>query len=957
MGRDEYANATEYRRWRDRAEAHFHHGSALLTGTDLSRASEWWFGLANQPVTIADSGTPRWRPLARWAERYEAPESESDAVRYPKVLTLLLQTLAVRQRQERKERTKTRLLVSLSIASTLLCIVIGAQSVSAYKASLWRQATSFWQSLTFEDGVSAKEKEALTRLSRAPDTVQKVFIGELFADGAYPVHFNRHPEMIAAAAVGTNLTMRDTIVADLRPTQPGNHADASQRLARSLLLAQLDSPVDDFDSLGLTEVDPSEPALDVLVQGLQRGTLTLTPAQADQLRRSLLISVTETTFSPSFTRAYGALVDLLPADSAFDLQLDELTKNIDSDADRMLRATLVSTSKRLTADQATVAARKVIDGIQHVGDPDQLDAMRETLAALAEKLTPEQQADIAHTEASVFLSVKDVSRQRALAQGLAVSIGAASPERLRPLLVEALDRIKAGTNQLGAMEFVRALSQVASPTKPWQPRLTPRQGEVQKERSILVLAYRVEAARISGATLSDKDSLDIASKLVGRLHAGVNDDGSLAALTLNRVRPQLPADAIAAFGNKLLKDLKSDDGRSPRGNALACGILALGVSLDVDQAKLIAVRLAARRPVANLLFGLQSGRQSLRECFSFTSEKVALLLVNQLFPRKANSSLANVEFLLPGSPGELLPVAMPVLAPKLSASDADRLLGIAFFHDADPESPTSPIEVDDLSVRALDLSSRSAANVILPLIEQLDGQKANVRAASLFRAIIDQREAGVARADGSQRPLAGTRRLSDALTHAGPHADSDFFSSVQKRLLYRSQFAALAARLDPPDARTLALNLLEQIRGTNDAPLTEMLSRGLAAALNRLTPADSEAVSKLLLAQIRTTSEPFKLEAYGPALAALATKLSPETLSSADYFYSLRIPLFPRDKLADAVRTQFSDAPPSKEGFWPFISWAQRRFPELELNQTSWRPGVLIREFVQRCCTRQAEHT
>ena len=71
----------------------------------------------------------------------------------------------------------------MSIASTLLCIVIGAQSVSAYKASLWRQATSFWQSLTFEDGVSAKEKEALTRLSRAPDTVQKVFIGELFADG------------------------------------------------------------------------------------------------------------------------------------------------------------------------------------------------------------------------------------------------------------------------------------------------------------------------------------------------------------------------------------------------------------------------------------------------------------------------------------------------------------------------------------------------------------------------------------------------------------------------------------------------------------------------------------------------------------------------------------------------------------------------------------------------------
>ena len=168
--------------------------------------------------------------------------------------------------------------------------------------------------------------------------------------------------MIAAAAVGTNLTMRDTIVADLRPTQPGNHADASQRLARSLLLAQLDSPVDDFDSLGLTEVDPSEPALDVLVQGLQRGTLTLTPAQADQLRRSLLISVTETTFSPSFTRAYGALVDLLPADSALIFSSMKSTKK-STDADRMLRATLVSTSKRLTADQATVAARKVIDGM------------------------------------------------------------------------------------------------------------------------------------------------------------------------------------------------------------------------------------------------------------------------------------------------------------------------------------------------------------------------------------------------------------------------------------------------------------------------------------------------------------------------------------------------------------------------------------------------------------------
>ena len=102
---DEYANATEYRRWRDRAEAHFHHGSALLTGTDLSRASEWWFGLANQPVTIADSGTPRWRPLARWAERYEAPELESDAVRYPKVFDFIVASSAVRMISGRSARS------------------------------------------------------------------------------------------------------------------------------------------------------------------------------------------------------------------------------------------------------------------------------------------------------------------------------------------------------------------------------------------------------------------------------------------------------------------------------------------------------------------------------------------------------------------------------------------------------------------------------------------------------------------------------------------------------------------------------------------------------------------------------------------------------------------------------------------------------------------------------------
>jgi hypothetical protein len=40
----------------------------------------------------------------------------------------------------------------------------------------------------------------------------------------------------------------------------------------------------------------------------------------------------------------------------------------------------------------------------------------------------------------------------------------------------------------------------------------------------------------------------------------------------------------------------------------------------------------------------------------------------------------------------------------------------------------------------------------------------------------------------------------------------------------------------------------------------------------------------------------------------------------------------PRDALADAIRTHFKDAPPAERGFWAFIQWAEKRFPQLDVN-------------------------
>jgi hypothetical protein len=96
-----------------------------------------------------------------------------------------------------------------------------------------------------------------------------------------------------------------------------------------------------------------------------------------------------------------------------------------------------------------------------------------------------------------------------------------------------------------------------------------------------------------------------------------------------------------------------------------------------------------------------------------------------------------------------------------------------------------------------------------------------------------------------------------------------------------------------------------------------------------------------LIAAIQGTEDSYQLRSLGAGLAAVA-QLMPETEKTASLLFELlKNPLLPRDPITAAIRKRFPDAPPAEQGFWALVEWADKRYPNIDLDAPMKEPAEI----------------
>ena len=947
---DESQRATEYRHWLARGEAYSKKHADLLIGAELARAVEW---LEGGPVGEGSTEElSRWRPTAAWARRYERRPGGGEGG-LSEVIRYIAASHKVLIRRQALERKKSRRLLYLLFASVFLLSVSIGLALHSYSTDLRNQATSFWHPLSFEEGVSTKEREALLRLSRSDNSVRETFLAALLEDESLARHFNKQPDVIMEAAVGTSLRMRQSFLARLKAARFDRDAGALERHeARSLALVELGAPLPLEQLADVVSRHPTEAALRALSAAMEHDTPQLTDravlSMLDRLSKTVDASVSPQVLI-AFRHVLDALIHKVTLQSHYALSsglLDAMTWTFDRDMLQALSDEFSAAGQNLTPEESEKLAKQIISSISASTENDQRVALGRALIDLIVRLPADQMGvltSLASLDLSALLSSTDPGNMAVLGRGLAAIIATADHKARGEIIGFALTGIRTATEPDRVVAITASLTKVAE----FHAKSTFGRGtDVSIAAALTEKRMETAAAFVLGAWAVDEiPDETTALKLSMHLVSTVVNDGLGDSEDVASALQAACALLSAQDEQQVIKELKVKlfAAQTPSAmETLLTALAAVNGVLSPAEIDALLEKIESTSPSSDLA-STRIGTE-LTTLAPMLSQTQTTTLYTKLLAYRKSPALMNAISVAPLIESILnVPAAV---AANLTREDADRLAKEALDY-MDPSRSNSSGE--SASPATSNSMQRFNRRLTTALLTRVSPDEAASIADRLFRLNTLANNPDKSRVTPS--PQAGRTLNSIGSAERAPSSDSWTGGSREvNRNLYDVEFAAAAARLSPVDGLTLARRCLVAIQETSNPTVAKALQPGLKTLASRLQPEQAESLWRQLAELIRNTSQPFKVQVFASTLLALSENLGQGTLSSKEMFHLLANPLVPRAELSDAIRAHFADAPDSESGFWAFAQWANKKFPGLELEAgDNLEP---LRRLWDQCCAK-----
>lgn len=391
---DEARLAGEYRRWRERAEAHVAGNGALLAGADLARAIEWRDGYKQDRFTGWMHRS--WKPGAQWASRYSENRDEGFETAFKNVLEFIADSEQVVLRAQKRERRIKWVMVGLTVISLTLMIFAIRFADQAHQQLIGSEAAALWHPLDFSRNdliINEKRADGLLRLAHSDEAHKRAFLKQLMKAEALAGWFNFQPQPIIRAAVGLNLERRSWFLENLYEIAPENETNHVFRVARALALLELGGNISPEGLIAAIQATQDYYQLQALGQGMATVANKVAEAQA-------------TTMTDKFLTAIQASQD---AD-----QLDALGQGL-------------VVAAKVAEVQARAMAEKFVAAILASQDDSQLPTLGQGLAALPIKLTEAQAGTLTDKFVAAILATENYAQLDSVGQSLG-AVGAKVPE-------------------------------------------------------------------------------------------------------------------------------------------------------------------------------------------------------------------------------------------------------------------------------------------------------------------------------------------------------------------------------------------------------------------------------------------------------------------------------------------------------------------------------------------------
>lgn len=182
-------------------------GGSLLTGPDLSFASEWFrAGLG----FLGPEGSGNWSiPTMGWASRYPGEASYEDVVRYYR------NSMDAALAQARHARRQVWLMRSIVGMVFVLGVTASFVGYNGYRIGVDRNAQALWHQLQFDGRSGAKDDEVvsgLLALARSDRSTREEAIRKWVDNEALARQFANSNHFVLYAALGIDEALRDELI-------------------------------------------------------------------------------------------------------------------------------------------------------------------------------------------------------------------------------------------------------------------------------------------------------------------------------------------------------------------------------------------------------------------------------------------------------------------------------------------------------------------------------------------------------------------------------------------------------------------------------------------------------------------------------------------------------------------------------------------------------------------------
>lgn len=450
------ASDREFRLWRqalsDRLTRYNAKGGGLLRDADLAEAE-------------------------RWAERRLSELTADEAC-------FVMTSTKQREREERRDRLRRRVISGLAIATTAGFALTGWTSYNLDEQLVKTTANGFWHRLEYREEIPDRREIAalwalttgitegtadstpqnrysgpISWLEKTDVKLKRRFLALAFESPRLADRLRRVPLQTLRAAIGAAPDMRAFALTTAEAARSNYRAEIRKAAVVTLI------------TLGADNLDTLTNIAEVGFDGIPEDVVALWHARisdgrdhASAIETILKAAAATTEIDPLWAlgQALASIALKAPRDQATDL-IDTFLKAIAASKQAVpLGQVLAAIASKVPEDQAAGVVRTFLKAIVGTPDRSQLLALERGFAPIASKVPEDQAADLVRSFLEAIAATKYLGQLDALEEGLAPIAGKVPESEATDLVYTFLKALTTATNFMEAGALEQGLAPIAS---------------------------------------------------------------------------------------------------------------------------------------------------------------------------------------------------------------------------------------------------------------------------------------------------------------------------------------------------------------------------------------------------------------------------------------------------------------------------------------------------------------